>query len=272
MSANSRDEIDFADALEVLVTEAHQSGATQGGLGQLPPVAAPSAIAPPAREALDFAKTIRPLVLAVDAMVRAGAENSKRLARVEESAKFLPELPSLLKEVRDLMDSRGGVTRALFDALHDELNSYKENFLLDLLLKPVVRDLVVLYDDLTVQHADLMVFLAGIASEDGEGGGCCERLKIVAQNIDHSTHTILETMARVAVELVPTGKGKLDRTMQKAVSVEVTENPAEDGDVVRSIRPGFRWRDRLFRPEEVVVKKYKEGYLVAFGDAESNKT
>ena len=42
---------------------------------------------------------------------------------------------------------------------------------------------------------------------------------------------------------------------------------SRDGDVVRIIRRGFLWRSRIFRPEEVVIRKWKEGFLVALQPA-----
>ena len=53
-------------------------------------------------------------------------------------------------------------------------------------------------------------------------------------------------------------RGKLDKRSQKAVAVELTENPDEDQDIVKSNKRGFQWRERIIRPEEVVIRKWKE--------------
>ncbi|MND00168.1 hypothetical protein D3C83_186860 [compost metagenome] len=45
--------------------------------------------------------------------------------------------------------------------------------------------------------------------------------------------------------------------------MELAEDPDDDNAVVRSVKRGFLWKDRLFRAEEVVIKKWKEGFLVA---------
>jgi len=34
-------------------------------------------------------------------------------------------------------------------------------------------------------------------------------------------------------------------------------------DVTKTLKRGFLWKDRVVRAEEVVVKKWKEGFLVA---------
>ena len=47
------------------------------------------------------------------------------------------------------------------------------------------------------------------------------------------------------------------------VGVEMAGSAEEDGEIVRSCKPAFVWRGRVVRTEEVVIKKWKEGYLVA---------
>jgi molecular chaperone GrpE (heat shock protein) len=69
---------------------------------------------------------------------------------------------------------------------------------------------------------------------------------------------ILEVLARLEVTVMPVGPDRLDKLTQKAVSVEMAENPDEDGVVVRSVKRGFLWKDAVLRPEEVVIKKWRK--------------
>jgi molecular chaperone GrpE (heat shock protein) len=55
----------------------------------------------------------------------------------------------------------------------------------------------------------------------------------------------------------------LNKQTQRAVSVEAAEDPDEDLLVVRTVKRGFLWKDRVVRAEEVVIKKWKEGFLMA---------
>jgi hypothetical protein len=55
----------------------------------------------------------------------------------------------------------------------------------------------------------------------------------------------------------------VNKQTQRAISVELADSEEEDGDIVRSLKPGFMWRERIVRAEEVVIKKWKEGFLVA---------
>jgi len=47
------------------------------------------------------------------------------------------------------------------------------------------------------------------------------------------------------------------------VTVEIAEDPDEDMNVVRSFKRGFMWKGRVMRAEEVAIKKWKEGFLMA---------
>ena len=78
---------------------------------------------------------------------------------------------------------------------------------------------------------------------------------------------ILEVLARLEVQQLPVGIGKLDKRTQRAVAVEIAEDPDQDMDIVRSLKRGFLWKDRVIRPEEVVMRKWKEGFLVALQTA-----
>ncbi len=80
--------------------------------------------------------------------------------------------------------------------------------------------------------------------------------------MDHAIDYLLEIMCRMEVTRLDRCAGKLDKKQQRAIAVELADPPEEDGEIVRSVKPGFAWRDRVVRPEEVVVKKWKEGFLV----------
>ena len=47
------------------------------------------------------------------------------------------------------------VNQKLFDSLHEELISYRDNFMRDALQKPFIRELLVLFDDLSRLAAQL---------------------------------------------------------------------------------------------------------------------
>ena len=54
------------------------------------------------------------------------------------------------------------------------------------------------------------------------------------------------------------------------MSVETTDDPARDQEIVKVLKRGFVWRERPIRPEEVVIKKWKESPAITSEPVESN--
>lgn len=137
------------------------------------------------------------------------------------------------------------INQKLFDSLHDELIKYRDNFLHESLQKPFIRDLVVLYDDLST--------VAGqISSAADEKGG------VVAQwrdNLENGIHSLVEILHRLEVNEIES-KEMVDRAIHKVVSYEPADFAEDDGRIVMRVKRGFMWRDRVLRPEEVVAKRF----------------
>ena len=223
---------------------------------------------------------LRPVLLGIQAAVRATGENTLLLQKLgeklEEKPEELPSVPSALQNLtenlRALLDQKNGVNQKMFAALHEELKGYKDGFLLESVHKPIIRDLISLYDDLSAIHGQMQETVLDAGKTPGiVGSALLERLKTMEMNIEHNCGFILEVLARLEVTPVPVSTGKLDMLTQRALSIEVAEDPDEDGDIVRTLKPGFMWKGRVFRPEEVVMKKWKEGFLVALAPSSSQK-
>lgn len=211
---------------------------------------------------------LRPLVLGLEAMTRATGENTSLLNKldkaVDASAEAQHGLPQLIAELRALLELKSGVNQRMFDALHEELKDYKDDFLLESVHRPVIRDLITLYDDLVEIHRQMATAVVE-ATEAAELGpspqALMERMQTLATNIEHKMDFIIEVLARLEVTPLLAGTGKLDKVTQRAVALESAETAEEDGDVVRSVKRGFSWKNRVVRAEEVVVKKWKDGSL-----------
>lgn len=205
----------------------------------------------------------RPVLHGLQALVRMAGDNSRTLANIEVAAAKQADGLAALGSLKEAVDSRNDATQRLFDALYEELKSYKEGFLVDLFHKPVIRDLIALADDLGTLHRQMTALLGGAGPADG--GGAAARpaadseLVAICDQIGHGVHAVLEMLARLGVERLACDGRKLDRERQRAVAVEPTAHRAEEADVIRVVRPGFIWRQRTIRPEEVVIKKYDNG-------------
>jgi molecular chaperone GrpE (heat shock protein) len=165
-----------------------------------------------------------------------GSDVAKRLERVDENLLKLCETES--------------VNHRLFNSLHQELKEYRDNFLRESLQKPFIRDLVVLFDDLTSLAGQMET--AGLASGSRQGKTAQWR-----SNLENAIHSVVEILHRMDVnEIEP--KDKVDRVFHRVVSYEPADFLEEDGQIVMRIKRGFLWRNHVLRPEEVVAKRFSD--------------
>ncbi len=238
-----------------------------------PPVAAPepdAEAAPPLPAPASFPQMLRPLVLGIEAMTRAAGESTAILGKLDRAQSATADahraLPLLVADLRGILDQKTGLNQRMFDALHEELRGYKDGFLLDSVHRPIIRDIISLYDEVAEIHRQVQSAVGEHrAGKDSEEVGTIlfDRMRTLEMNLEHNLHFILEVLARLEVTPTPTSSGKLDKRTQRAVAVELAEEPDEDTVILRTVKCGFLWKERVVRAEEVVIKKYKEGFLVA---------
>lgn len=175
-------------------------------------------------------------------------------------------LPKVVADLRALLEMKNGVSHSMFSALHEELKGYKDGFLLQSVYRPIIRDLVSVYDDLTEIHRQITEAISE-GSASGEASPATQkmlsRMRTMEMNLGHNVEFILEVLARLEVTQLPFGVGKLDKCLQRAVAVEGTGDPEEDTLVVRVVKRGFLWHERVLRPEEVVVKRFQNNIRAA---------
>ncbi len=138
------------------------------------------------------------------------------------------------------------VNQRLFDSLHEELLKYRDNFLHESLQKPFVRDLIVLFDDLSM----LADQLSGAAADKKRDG-----LARWRDNLDNAIHALIEILHRLEVTELET-KDFVDLAVHKVVSFEPSEFAEDDGRIVMRVKRGFVWRGKVLRPEEVIAKRF----------------
>lgn len=158
---------------------------------------------------------------------------------------FAGRFQHLDKQIKSIRDS-DSMNQRLFDSLHQEMIKYRDNFLLESLQKPFIRDLLGLFDDLTA--------IAGqVTSSEDEAEE--SRVKQWRENIENTIHALLEILNRLEVCEIE-ARERVDRTLHKVVSLEPTSDPDEDERIVKRLRPGFMWREKVLRPEEVVAHRF----------------
>ncbi|WP_181737575.1 nucleotide exchange factor GrpE [Thermoactinomyces mirandus] len=128
-----------------------------------------------------------------------------------------------------------------FDRLYKEMEELKQDQELQQ-FRPLFIDLILLIDRMNNIYNDKL--------ELGEHN---PELINVLQTLSHE---VLEILYRRGVELIVAPSNKFDPKIQQVVDVIPTNNPAEDNMVVHMVRHGFKYKDVVLRPEEVIIKKY----------------
>lgn len=208
----------------------------------------------------NFQKSLRPILQGVEAMARAQFEQVGVLDRVEKMMLAQNGVGKILSDVKGALEQRNLVSKGMFEALHGELKTYKDAFLLEAVLRPVIRDVISLYDDISEIHRQLALALSSQEERGNLAGSALilfENVAAPVKQLEHNRDAILEVLERLDITPLPLGSGKLDKHSQRAMSVELTDNQELDNEVVKVSKRGFMWKDRVMRPEEVVIKKWK---------------
>lgn len=188
--------------------------------------------------------TLKERVAGLETTLASGFEKLSTALPSEQTAEQMQRIDEHLVALRNTES----VNQRLFNSLHQELKSYRDNFLRESLQKPFIRDLVVLFDDLTGLASQME--LASSSSEQRKGA--------VAQwsdNLQNAIHSLVEVLHRMEVnEIEP--KEMVDRAFHRVVSFEPADFAEDDGRIVMRVKRGFVWRDQVLRPEEVVAKRF----------------
>jgi molecular chaperone GrpE (heat shock protein) len=172
-----------------------------------------------------------------------------RLEKLESAEKSdLAEQLRKMDEHMVALRNTETVNQRLFDSLHEELIKYRDNFLHESLQKPFIRDLVILFDDLSGLLSQLET---AVEASDGKRGA----LGQWRENLENAIHSLTEILHRMEVsEIEP--KEMVDRALHRVVSYEPADFAEDDGRIVMRVKRGFLWRDQVLRPEEVVAKRF----------------
>ena len=186
--------------------------------------------------------------LAVDESVLSESEFDLPEPEVEVGSQQLivNKLDELAGYVSDLNQqfsdrlSRDAAKEKAFDHLYGELETVKQDSSFER-FKPLYLDLILLFDRLdrcrventAVSGEELYNFLLTLKEE------------------------LLEVLYRQSIELVSSDGNSFDATKQRAIATETTTVKAENNQLAEIVRRGFRYQNRLLRPEEVIVKKFR---------------
>lgn len=227
---------EFASTMQQLVAEAEKTVSRNGGGRN------DGASAEQMRS--EFA-TLNERIAGLEKLVTTALEKS---AGSSSDGKDLASQLTRLDEHMVSLRNTESVNHRLFNSLHQELKNYRDNFLRESLQKPFIRDLVVLFDDLSSLSGQLSSAKAGSEAKQSA-------VSQWSDNLENAIHLLLEILHRMEVnEIEP--QEMVDRSCHRVVSYEPADFAEDDGRIVMRLKRGFVWRDQVLRPEEVVAKRF----------------
>ena len=190
------------------------------------------------------------VIAGITALLSAFHSLGQRLESLEETAARNFEAMQFQKIESHLAVIREteSVNQKLFDSLHQELAEYRDNFVRESLQKPVIRDLLILFDDLSAIENQLAEMASAKEARPADARAY--------DNLRNVRHFVMEVLQRLEVTPIE-ARPKVDRGLHRVIEVERTDSSEEEGQIVRRLRQGFLWRGKVLRPEEVVSKRFR---------------
>jgi len=185
----------------------------------------------------------------ISALIGAVHSLGQRVESLEESVmrKFeglqFQKLEQQLAKIRDTEN----VNQKLFDSLHEELISYRDNFVRDSLQKPFIRDLLILFDDLS---AIAWQFEQAASEEEVQSDKLQAR-----DNLNNMLHFLIEILHRLEVVEIEQ-LAVVDLSVHRVIGYVAADCAENDGRIVRRVKYGFRWHGQILRPEEVIEQRF----------------
>ncbi|WP_143162100.1 nucleotide exchange factor GrpE [Phormidesmis priestleyi] len=186
--------------------------------------------------------------------IQAGQSN------VEELEPNYPSILDKLDQLNVLFQEKiqDDTTKAvLFDRLYNQLTAYRDDFVFKHVIQRVLKDLLRLFD--TLEDTLDETTLANMQRED------------LISRLQSFQAQMLKTLERQEVELIKhNGSMRFDEATQEAIDVRLVHSPEDDQKVLKVHRQGFKYRDSLLRPEQVIVGRY-EGQTVSEATTDSSQ-
>ena len=151
------------------------------------------------------------------------------------------ELSSLNRTIESRL-SYDKVKEEAFERLYAELEYLKKNSDFEH-IRPLYMDLILLFDRIENIRQDIEESTATPSS--------------LSDVLETLSDEILEILYRREIELIKTADSTFDPRVQQAIGTQPTSSEVENNQVAGVVRRGFRYRERILRAEEVIIKKYR---------------
>jgi molecular chaperone GrpE len=131
---------------------------------------------------------------------------------------------------------------AAFDRLYQEMEELKQDQALNQ-LRPLYIDLILLIDRMNNIYKDKL-----------DAGTVSPELTNILKTLSAE---LVEILYRRGVEPIYGTSNLFDPKIQQVVEVVPTANAQEDGQIVEVVRHGFKYKEIILRPEDVIIKRFQ---------------
>lgn len=170
--------------------------------------------------------------------------------KLNELLPMLRENNTILMEIHSVIQNRleyDAVKEKAFDKLYEEMKRQREvSDILDRNIRPLLTDLLLLYDNMK----DFKISQISQQTSDEEG---------TLKDFKYLLDDLLEILYRQ--EVIPIeddDSGIYNSKFHKAIKTESAEVQDDDFKIVDIVRQGFLWRDKVLRPQEVVISRFEK--------------
>ena len=125
-----------------------------------------------------------------------------------------------------------------FDRLYDELDDLKQNRMFDF-IRPMFIDLILLFDRFDNTKKSL------------------QENASIEKTLNSFEDELLEILYRRDVEIIKLSGEIFNKKYQLALETEETSDKSKNNQIARVVRRGFKSGERVIRPEEVIIYKFK---------------
>lgn len=152
----------------------------------------------------------------------------------------------LLQEIKGIIQNRleyDETKEKAFDKLYEEMRRQRElSDMIDRAIKPILTDLLLLHDTMSK-------FLTWADQHDMD-------IKMLQDHIKGLSDELIEVLYRQ--EVIPMDDvDMLNPKLHRATKTVEADTIDEDFRIIDVHRRGFFWRDKVLRPQEVVIKRFK---------------
>ena len=158
---------------------------------------------------------------------------------------ILSEHKNSLHEIKSLIEARlqyDTTKDAVINRLSEEVKIYRDNFIFQS-HKPIFLDLIMLFDSLDQFQNSI------------NGSEELSRERIIDW-LHALREELLEILYRRDILPFDEHPEVLDYKLHKTIKTIPTPDEGENNRVVKILKSGFRWNEKILRPEEVIIKKF----------------